>query len=81
MKKVQVNEEEIGWSGFPVDADAKAAIPLLDRAVPAEAHDDPDIVREAWEKNRTIVTSNPSRGPGQSPRRGPGRLNCGRRGR
>jgi hypothetical protein len=58
MKKIQVNEEEIGWAGFLVDADAQATIPLLDRAIPAAAHDDPDIVQEAWQKNRTIVTSN-----------------------
>lgn len=31
---------------------------MFDRAAPAEAHDDEDIVQEAWDKRRTIVTSN-----------------------
>jgi hypothetical protein len=47
VKKFQVDEEEIGWAGFLVDADAEAAMPFLDRAIRATAHDDPDMVREA----------------------------------
>jgi len=58
VKKFQVNEEETGWAGFLIDADCEAALPLLDRAVAAEAHDDADMVQEAWDKGRTIVTSN-----------------------
>jgi hypothetical protein len=58
MKKYQVNDEETGWAGFLIDADCEAALPLLDRAILAEAHDDSDIVQEAWDRCRTIVTSN-----------------------
>jgi hypothetical protein len=58
MKKFQVNEDELGWGGFLVDADAGKSVELLDRASAARAHDDPDIVEEAWRSNRTIVTSN-----------------------
>jgi len=58
MKKFQVNEEEVGWGGFLVDADARASVEFFDRAILAKAHDDPDIVKEAWLSNRTIVTSN-----------------------
>jgi hypothetical protein len=57
-KKFQVNELEIDWGGFLVDADAVAALPFFDHAMKATAHRDPDIVREAWEQRRTIVTSN-----------------------
>jgi hypothetical protein len=58
VKKFQVNEQEVGWAGFLVDADAQAAMPFLDRTTLAESHDDADIVQEAWDKGRTIVTSN-----------------------
>lgn len=58
MKRFQVNEDEVGWGGFLVDADALASAEFLDRAIPAAEHDDPDIVEEAWHSNRTIVTSN-----------------------
>jgi hypothetical protein len=57
-KSFQVNEVENDWGGFLIDADAVAALPFFDRAVKAEAHNDPDIVKEAWEERRTIVTSN-----------------------
>jgi hypothetical protein len=57
-KKFQVNDLEADWGGFLVDADAVAALPFFDRAAKATAHDDPDIVREAWDQRRTIVTSN-----------------------
>jgi hypothetical protein len=57
-KKFQVNDLEADWGGFLVDADAVAAMPFFDRAAKATAHDDPDIVREAWDQRRTIVTSN-----------------------
>lgn len=58
MKKFQVDEDETGWEGFLVDADAQASLSFLDSAILAEAHDDLDIVEEAWNKRRTIVTSN-----------------------
>ena len=54
----QVNEQEISWNGFLLDADAVATQPLFDKAVTATAHDDNEIVEEAWNANRTIVTSN-----------------------
>lgn len=54
----QVNEQEISWNGFLLDADAVATQPFFDKAVTATAHDDNDIVEEAWNANRTIVTSN-----------------------
>jgi hypothetical protein len=57
-KSFQVNEAEANWGGFLVDADALAALPSLERAAKATAHDDPDIVAEAWGQSRTIVTSN-----------------------
>lgn len=57
-KSFQVNELETDWGGFLVDADAVSSLPFLDRAVEVSYHDDPDIVREAWEERRTIVTSN-----------------------
>jgi hypothetical protein len=57
-KSFQVNELENDWGGFLVDADAGAARSFFGRAVEATAHDDPDIVREAWDDRRTIVTSN-----------------------
>jgi hypothetical protein len=49
---------ENGWGGFLVDADAVTALPFLNRAIKATAHDDRDIVKEAWDGPRTIVTSN-----------------------
>ena len=55
-KKFQVNEDESAWGGFLVDADAVAALTFFDRAREAVAHNDPDIVREAWNQRRTIVT-------------------------
>jgi hypothetical protein len=57
-KKLQVHESEANWGGFLVDADAVASLPFLDRATKAAAHDDRDIVKEAWDQRRTIVTSN-----------------------
>jgi hypothetical protein len=57
-KKFQVNEDESAWGGFLVDADAVAALTFFDRAREAVAHNEPDIVREAWNQRRTIVTSN-----------------------
>jgi hypothetical protein len=42
----QVNEQEISWNGFLLDADAVAAQSFF------------DIVEEAWNGNRTTVTSN-----------------------
>ena len=53
-----MNEEEVSWAGFLVDEDAKGCAELLDDAVFATAHDDPDIVEEAWFHRRTIVTCN-----------------------
>lgn len=59
MKPFQVHEDENGWGGYLIDKDAEAVISVLGRrAITAEARLDPDIVREAWTKNRTIVTSN-----------------------
>lgn len=58
QKSFQVNDVENDWGGFLVDADAIAALPFYDRAAKAAAHEDPDIVRDAWEQRRTIVTSN-----------------------
>ena len=57
-KRFQVNEVESKWGGFLVDADAVSALPFFDRAVKATVHKDPDIVREAWQQRRTIITSN-----------------------
>jgi hypothetical protein len=57
-KSFQVHEKESLWRGFLVDADATAAIPLLNGGTKATAHDDPDIVKEAWKNGQTIVTSN-----------------------
>lgn len=57
-RRFQVNEQETNWRGFLVDADAAAALPFFDRATKATAHADPDIVQEAWDERRTIVTSN-----------------------
>ena len=37
---------------------AQAALDFFDRGIRAKAHDDPEIVEEAWQSNRTIVTSN-----------------------
>lgn len=58
MKRVQINKEEMGWAGFLLDADAEASMPFLHRALLAESREDGAIVGEAWEKGRTIVTSN-----------------------
>lgn len=57
-KKSQVNELETEWGGFLVDKNAVTALPFLDRPIETTAHEDQDIVKEAWEKSRTIVTSN-----------------------
>jgi hypothetical protein len=54
----QVNEQEISWNGFLLDADAVATQSFFDKVVTATAHDDNDIVEEAWNGDRTIVTSN-----------------------
>lgn len=57
-KRFQINEAESDWGGFLVDADALASLPFLKRASKATTHDDPDIVKEAWDNCQTIVTSN-----------------------
>src|SRR5262249_41883665 len=44
--------------GFLVDADAVSCIAWFDRAIIATKHADEDIVKEAWDQQRTIVTSN-----------------------
>jgi hypothetical protein len=54
-KRFQVNEQEANWGGFLVDADAVASLPFFDRAKEAAAHDDPDIVSEAWDQCRCYV--------------------------
>jgi hypothetical protein len=54
----QVNTTETRWAGFLVDADAEAALPFFPKATKAKKHDDREIVAEAWEEGRTIVTSN-----------------------
>lgn len=54
----QVNEQEISWNGFLLDADAVATRPFFNKAVTATAHDDNYIVEEAWNANRKLVTSN-----------------------
>lgn len=58
VRNVQVNEEELGWRGFLVDSDAEACLRLLSKAVMAKSRDDADIVEEAWDSHRTIVTCN-----------------------
>ena len=58
VKKFQIDEVELTWKGFLVDADAAAASPFFDRATLASAHEDPDIVQQAWQMKRTIVTCN-----------------------
>jgi hypothetical protein len=57
-KSFQVNEAEANWRGFLVDADAVSALHFMERAIKAAAHHDRDIVAEAWDQSRTIVTSN-----------------------
>jgi hypothetical protein len=59
----QVHAHETRWRGFLVDADCEASLETLreatgEKATEAKKHDDPDIVEEAWEDARTIVTSN-----------------------
>ena len=54
----QVNKTETRWAAFLVDADAESALHYLPKATRAKKHDDRDIVEEAWEEGRTIVTSN-----------------------
>lgn len=54
----QVNSDETRWRGFLVDADSEAVLPYLPNATRAKRHDDSDIVEEAWDEGRTIVTSN-----------------------
>ena len=54
----QVNEQEISWNGFLLDPDAVATQSFFDKIVTTTARDDNDIVEEAWNGNRTIVTSN-----------------------
>lgn len=54
----QVSDVETDWTGFLVDADAESALEYLPKAKRAKNHADPDIVKEAWEQSRTIVTSN-----------------------
>lgn len=58
MKSFQVDQDEVKWAGFLIDADSEACLPLLDHAILAQSHNDPDIVEEAWNAARTIVTSN-----------------------
>lgn len=57
-KRFQVNDAESSWGGFLVDADAVTSLPFLNRATKATAHADADIVKEAWDDGRTIVTAN-----------------------
>lgn len=57
-KPFQVNEEETRWAGFLIDKDSEGCVNLLPKAELCEAHYDPDIVDEAWDKRRTIVTCN-----------------------
>jgi hypothetical protein len=59
----QVDAHETRWRGFLVDADCEASLETLreatgEKATEAKKHDDPDIVEEAWQDARTIVTSN-----------------------
>ena len=53
-KRCQVNELETEWRGFLVDADAAGSLPFLHRAIRATAHDDRDIVKEAWPAPRKL---------------------------
>jgi hypothetical protein len=57
-KPFQVNEEETGWRGFLIDKDAQGCADFLPNAELCEAHYDDEIVAEAWDKSRTIITSN-----------------------
>jgi len=57
-KPFQVNDEEIGWAGFLIDKDSADCVDLLPKAALCESHHDADIVAEAWDKGRTIVTGN-----------------------
>jgi hypothetical protein len=54
----QVFEDEIAWGGFLIDKDSESCVNLLPGAELCESHYDPDIVAEAWDKRRTIVTCN-----------------------
>jgi Domain of unknown function (DUF5615) len=54
----QIHEDEKFWRGFLVDEDSLSALNFFKRARRAEAHSDPDIIREAREEGRTVVTSN-----------------------
>ena len=58
VKKYQIHEDELGWTGFLVDADAAAVTQYLLSAGQANARSDQEIVMEAWENSQTIVTSN-----------------------
>ncbi len=53
----QVNEQEIRWSGFLVDQDVAIPQPFFEKAVAAIAQDHREMLAEAWDANRTIVTS------------------------
>lgn len=54
----QIHDDEKDWGGFLIDEDSSSARDFFKRARGAKAHNDPDIVREAREECRTVVTSN-----------------------
>jgi hypothetical protein len=55
---VQVHEDEICWGGFLVDEDSFPLLALWEHTKKATARTDQEIVREAHEECRTIITSN-----------------------
>ncbi len=56
----QINEQEASWTGFLADANSGSASQVLRGVLNATTHDGRSIVREAWSKCRTIVTTNGS---------------------
>jgi hypothetical protein len=53
----QVNEDEVIWQGFLADEDAYRMVSKFKRAREATARGDENLVLEAEEQRRTIITS------------------------
>lgn len=57
----QVNEQESSWTGFLVDPELTASLSFRGKELETTHLKESGLVREAWSKCRTIITSSNSR--------------------
>jgi hypothetical protein len=59
MKAYQVHEDENGWRGFIFDKDSCSdVVKKFFRGVPTSEKDDREVVNEARDESKTVITSN-----------------------